>query len=83
MTKEDSFRGYVPHTEFGVIVWYKTTARRKVGLPKKGKPITSGTAINRVVTNAADLMEAKKQLARYLQKPKEVDVNGPDQLSLL
>lgn len=83
MTKDDAFRGYLPHVEFGVIVWYKTTARRKIGLNKKGKAITRGTAINRVVTNTADMIEAKKQLARYLQKPKEVQVNDPGQLSLL
>lgn len=84
MTHDDAYRGYVPHVEFGTIVWYRTTATSVIGRSlKSGKEIRAPKAMNRIVTNAADIDEAKKQLDRKLDKPKELpEIKDPNQQSM-
>lgn len=68
---EDSrHRGYVPHVEFGVFVWYKTTKTTSAGITKDGRPIRTGIRSDRVCTTATHIDEAVKQLDHYLVKLK-------------
>lgn len=67
----EEYRGYKAHLEFGVYVWYRTTASSTVAKNmKSGKELRAGTRMTRVVTNATNIEEAMKQLDNYLSKPK-------------
>jgi beta-lactam-binding protein with PASTA domain len=75
----DDYRGYKPTLEFGVYVWNRTTRTEVIARSmKSGKEIRQGTHMLRVVTNATDLDEAKKQLDRRLSRPKDpkTDLSG-------
>ena len=72
----DVYRGYRPHLEHGVWVWYREIPKHVVGVhPDLKKPIRiakSGfpTADLRVPTNTADYEVACAMLDRKLEKPK-------------
>jgi len=75
----EEHRGYKPHIEHGTITWYRTTASSTFAKNMTtGKEQKTGTRMDRVVTNATDLEEAKKQLDRRLSRPKEpkTDLSG-------
>lgn len=85
MTDPEPCRGYRPVLEQGTWCWYRTTRSQVIGRSKKtGAEIRSGTAIDRIVTNATTIEEAKKQLDRALSKPKtEPPVKaGPNQINM-
>jgi hypothetical protein len=84
MTHGDAYRGYVPHIEFGDVVWYRTTATTVIGRSMTtGKEIRAPKAMNRVVTNTSDIEEAKRQLDRKLDEPKKLsDPRDPNQQSM-
>ena len=82
---DSEYNGYVPHMEFGAIVWYRTTKSKSGGVSANTKKeIRYGTEINRIVTSASELEEAKKQLDRKLSKPKATPAvkAGPNQQSM-
>jgi hypothetical protein len=64
-------KGYTPHVEFGLIVFYKTTRSVRVSINRTtGAEQRSGTHMDRVPTSTGDYEEACKQLERRLAKPK-------------
>jgi len=81
-------RKYVPHIEYGVIVWHKTTKSKASSVnTKTGAEQRSGTGVDRVVTSTLDYDEACKQLDRRLTKVKKETKEerakpGPNQISL-
>jgi hypothetical protein len=70
-------KGYTPHVEFGLIVWYKTTRSVLVGINRiTGAEQRSGTHMDRVPTSTGDYEEACKQLERRLAKPKGTEAKS-------
>lgn len=70
----NSYRGYVPHLEFGVYVWVRSKGWKNLGQQPKGAAYRNGktpTDMERVVTTATTLEEAERQLDNKLKRKEE------------
>lgn len=78
---DHAYRGWISHLEHGTWVWYRSAAWRMMGTQPNGTRKHNGlspTKIDRIVTNATDIEDAKAQLDRAIdgkREPKE-DLRG-------